>query len=148
MRTSPTYRTVPIVGTRSLQSTLLHPAINARELRQATSVLGSPWHVPEPTSENANSQMSPRTLDDFIAPGGISAVVNVIVIVIVDTTIDSSAISPRQNRNNSRGGTHGGLLNHDASGNGAPLVNEASRSRQTGNECCDKKNGFHGLSRC
>jgi hypothetical protein len=37
-------------------------------------------------------------------------------------------------------------LNHNAIGNGAPLVNDASGSRETCDERRDKKNGFHGLS--
>jgi hypothetical protein len=92
--------------------------------------------------------MSPRTSDDLIAAGGIPAIVYVIVVVIVDAPIDTGAIPHGQNSNYSWSRTNSCLLNDNAAGNGAPLVNDASRSGQTRNERCEKKNGFHGLRRC
>jgi len=83
-----------------------------------------------------------------IAAGGVPAVVCVIIIVIVDASLSASPIPHRQNGNYSRGRANGRFLNHNAIGNGAPLVNDASGSREACDERRDKKNGFHGLSRC
>jgi hypothetical protein len=98
--------------------------------------------------ENANLIISPRTGDHLIAPCGRSAVVDVIVIVVIDATINTGAISHWQHRDDPWGRTNGRLLNHDALGDGAPLINDASRTRESRDERCDKKNGFHWLSKC
>jgi hypothetical protein len=106
------------------------------------------WRVLESISENANFRISPGTLDHLIASGGVPAIVYVIVMVIIDTSVDTGAISHGQNGDHSWGWVNSCLLNHNAIGNGAPLVNDASRSGETRDARCDKKNGFHGLSRC
>ena len=98
-------------------------------------------------SDNADFRISPRTPDDLIASGGGPSIIYVIVIVIINASVDTAAIPHGQNGNHSWGRANS-LLNHNAGGNGAPLVNDASRSGETRNARCDKKKGFHGRSRC